>query len=218
MKIALMMITDGRQYLWETLRSLWSTFDRDLFDFKIILSDSQSWAFRSVLDSELSDFIRDHAPRQRGFAGQIIRGWEQIPEDIDYIFHMEDDFIFLEKPDLMAMAAVLEANPHLFQMALLRGPVNESEHAAGGIIEQHPEDFKLVTNGTDTWREHRKFFTTNPCLYRRSVIERGWPNVPNSEGIFGVQAFAADPDLRSAFWGTGVSIDHIGHVRSGTGY
>lgn len=218
MKIALMVITDGRECFHHTMDSVEDNFDE--FNYNVIVDDSVNGSFQDYLEFVYGSggfwgsFKIDHATEKRGFAEAIRAGWSHIPEDADYVFHMEDDFLFLNKPPLLEMIQTLEDNPHLVQMALLRGPVNEAEIAAGGLMQVDPDSYEH--NGK--WIEHRKFFTTNPCIYRRSIIERGWPDCANSEGIFGIELFASDPNLRSAFWGDGEQwVEHIG-VRQGTGY
>lgn len=218
MKKALMIITDGRDYFWPTLDSLREHVGIDQFDQFIILNDSRDPNFEAMLLEIPENPVVYTAPQQRGFTEQIRFGWSKILSDVDYIFHMEDDFVFLEDISIDDMIVVMESHGELQQMALLRGPVNDEERAAGGIIEQHPEDFELVQEGDFKWRSHRRFFTTNPCLYRRSLIDRGWPSVQNSEGIFGYELLNEDFSRRCAFWEDRVLVAHIGHVRSGTGY
>jgi hypothetical protein len=101
------------------------------------------------------------------------------------VFHLEDDFTFNRPVDLGAMAASSIENPNLVQLALRRQPWNDEERAAGGIVEQHPDDYDrpLRPHGHE-WLEHRRFFTTNPSLYRRSLCALGWPDVEQSEGHF----------------------------------
>lgn len=222
MKLALIVITDGREYVWDTLKSFHDTFNVDDFDFKIIIDDSLNLEFQDEIIDTYPDFILDSAVKERrGFGGAIQRAWSRIPEDVDYVFHLEDDFVFTKQPDIYSMISVLEAHPYLLQMALLRGSVNNEERAAGGVIQQFPDSYKEVEWNGLSWREHRRFFTTNPCVYSRSTVELGWPNGSNSEGIFGITQFEKDVNTKSAFWGGsdyGEAVEHIGHVRSGTGY
>lgn len=161
---------------------------------------------------------REHA---LGFAGAIQAGWDEIAETgADWIFHLEMDFEFLAPVPLARMIALLEREPHLAQIVLKRQPVNESEHAAGGIVEQHPDDYTEREDGGDTWTEHRRFFSTNPSLYSTDLLRLRWPQEPQSEGMF-THRLLADPLLRFAFWGGKFdppTVHHIGDVRSGTGY
>ena len=97
------------------------------------------------------------------------------------------------------MARVLASEPYLAQMALRRQPWNAEERAAGGIVEQHPEDFYDRWTGQHEWLEHRRFFTTNPCLYRRQLLEHGWPEGTESEGHFSIQL--RDLGYSFGYWG-----------------
>lgn len=180
----------------------------------------RSWAsLREMLpDVDHTVAVDDHA-HELGFSGAVATGWAAALETpATHIFHAELDFIYLRPIELGAMIATLDAHPHLVQMALLRGPVNDRERAAGGVIEQHPDDYTTVREGPHAWREHRRNVTTNPCIWPRWVVERGWPLIDQSEGHFGIKLFGEDPDRRAAYWGTGVDVEHIGHIRSGTGY
>jgi hypothetical protein len=180
----------------------------------------RSWAsLKEMLpDVDYTVTIDDRA-HELGFAGAIRAGWRLALEtDATHIFHAELDFTYLRPVDLGAMQDTLENHPHLVQMALARGPVNDAEIAAGGVLEQHPDDYETVQWYGYSWREHRRYVTTNPALWPRRVIERGWPQMRHSEGHFGVSLFAEDPKLRAAFWGIGVDVDHIGTQRLGSGY
>ncbi len=160
--------------------------------------------------------------RRYGFAGTIEAAWRFLSGHCgeEYVFHLEDDFVFTRPVDLAAMSEVLAAHPHLAQLALRRQPWNEAERAAGGIVEQWPDAYDDLEDGAHAWLEHRLFFTTNPSLYRRELCTRGWPLVKRSEGRFSTDLFA-DPDVRCGFWGardSGEAVHHIGAERVGTGY
>ena len=162
-----------------------------------------------------------------GFGGAIRSAWQHLREhsSADLIFHLEDDFTFRRRIGLDAMAHILDTNPHLVQLALRRQPWNEHERAAGGIVEQHPDAYVDTEQHDDSgsfyWLEHRLFFTTNPSLYRRSLIEEHeWPDVRNSEGIFS-HHLLGDDRIRFGFLGardSGEAVEHIGYERVGTGY
>lgn len=180
----------------------------------------RSWAsLRETLPDVDHTVVIDDRAHALGFAGAVAEGWRQaLATGADYVFHAELDFLYLRPVDLAGMIAVLTARPHLVQIALLRGSVNEQEHEAGGVIEQHPDDYTTVQWAGWVWREHRRHVTTNPCVWPRWVIERGWPQRDQSEGRFGMELFAEDRARRAAYWGTTVDVEHIGDVRAGTGY
>lgn len=154
----------------------------------------------------------------KGFAGAIKEGWEQIT--CDYVFHFEADFIFKAPVDVGRMIELLERRPHLVQVALKRQAVNEAESDAGGVVEVNPASFMQSADGRAVWTEHNVFFTTNPSVYPRWVLDRGWPQKARSEGRFAIALFDEDPARRSCYWGDKYGeplVEHIGE-RAGVGY
>ena len=195
MTVALLLISDGREdYLEQTLASV----EANLPDFDQIVHI-------------------DDTAHELGFAGAIQAGWDRI--STDHVVHLEADFTFNRSVPVDRLVGALDRNPHLTQIALLRQPWNPVERAAGGIIATDPSAYAQRQDGDDQWLEHRKFWTTNPCVYPRWIVERGWPQCNQSEGMFGLKLFAEDPAYRAAFWGSGEEwVEHIGHGRAGHGY
>jgi len=168
--------------------------------------------------------IVDDQSHTLGFAGAIQQGWNEIlATDAELIFHLEDDFVFNGIVPLGDMAELV-SDEHIAQVALKRQPWNEQEKRAGGIVELDPDSFQ---EGRRYWQScprkytaHRKFFTTNPSLYRRDIAERGWPQEDRSEGKFSIELFK-DPHVVSTFWGGKFDaplVTHIGDDRQGRGY
>lgn len=163
-------------------------------------------------------FIDDSAHRL-GAAGAIQEGWRHV--ETDYVFHLEQDFLFKAPVPVERMIALLERRPYLVQVALKRQAVYDWEHAAGGLLEFHGSE--LYTERRDdlaVWTEHRVQFTLNPCVYRSSLCRLGWPQQEASEIRFGC-SLIVDPEVRFAYWG-GKSdppmVEHIGSDRVGWGY
>lgn len=160
MKLALMVITDGRwDYLQRTLESAAECLDYPWHQ-KILVDDSgEDVGFCPTK----FDFVKN-SPR-RGLAGAIQSGWDALDDDIDYVFHLEDDFIFLDEIDIDWMIEILEYEPELAQVALLRQPWSPEEQQAGGIYRIGPERFRQKYG----YVEQRHLFTFNPCLYPASI-------------------------------------------------
>lgn len=162
---------------------------------------------------------RDHT---LGFAGAIAEGWRQVRETgAAFVLHAEMDFTYNAPVPVDRMIAVLRRHPNIVQVALKRQAVNAEERAAGGIVELHPDDFHQRHDAGDVFTWHRRFFTTNPSVYHAALCAQGWPQVPESEGIFSHRLFDHDPDACSVFWGAKFdppAVEHIGAVRAGTGY
>lgn len=221
----LLVFTYGRKAcLQRTLESFANRVGFARFDDKVIVDDSADPAYEEWLNFQYEPFgfdVVSHVTR-RGFAGAIESGWSEVPPDSDFVFHLEDDFVFNDHVDLDEMAAVLEQHTELVQLALLRQAWNDEERAAGGIIPQHPDDFTQVSDAQGHWWvEHRRFFTTNPSLYRAEMTRRfDWPAVEHSEGIF-THRLLEDPAVRFAFWGRRDDeprVHHIGEQRVGINY
>lgn len=139
-------------------------------------------------------------------------------DPFDFVFLTEDDFRLERDVDLDRLARVLDANPHLVQVALLRDACYPRERELGGILGHPLDEFDFRRDGPDAWLEHRRFFTLNPSLIRRSLTGTPWPTVQHSETAFGNRVFR-DPAAKSALWGEGEAwVTHLGEVRAGIGY
>lgn len=182
---------------------------------------NRSWAsLREMLPPVAHTVIVDDREHHLGFSGAIRSGWQQaLTTECTHFLAVELDFTFRRPIPLAEMVATLDANPHLVQIALLRQPWSPAEREAGGIIQLRPETYTPREWNGHRFIEHANFTTTNVALWPRWVLERGWPEGPESEGMFGIALFAENPAYRSAFWGDGsVWIDHIGDVRTGHSY
>ena len=195
MTVCLLLISDGREdYLEQTLASVEANLPE--FDQVVHIDDTA---------------------HELGFAGAIQAGWDRV--EADYVVHVEQDFTFNRPVPLGDMIRVLQEHPHLTQIARLRQPWNASERAAGGVWQQHPDSYTRRGTWPRQWMEHARFWTSNPSVYPRWIVERGWPQTQQSEGMFGLKLFAEDPARRSAFWGSGEEwCLHLGDVRAGNGY
>lgn len=175
---------------------------------------------RAFLPDEMT--VIGAGPR-RGFGGAITYAWSQVAaaSQARYLLHVEGDFVFRRRVDVAAMASVLTGHPHLVQMALRRQPWSAAEHAAGGVVEQAPDDYADRRWRGHEWLEHRRFYTTNPHLVPLWLVRQGWPAGPQSEGRFAMHLFGNSPDARAGYWGPRTDppwVEHIGHQRIGTGY
>lgn len=222
--IALVVMTDGRlDCIRQTVPSVIEKLGEEHLAHAIIHDDSGDPDYRAALQDLFPAFTVTGPVDRQGFAGAVRSARSLLTEpryaDADFVWWQEDDFVITRDIDLEAITSVLKLKPYLAQMALLRQPWNEAERAAGGVIEQYPDSYKVVGDGErHVWREHRRFFTTNPALLPRWVVDLDWPAGSESEGRFGVDLFA-DPTIRCAFWGDrGEWCEHIGHSRVGTGY
>lgn len=160
MNVALMVITDGRwDYLQRTLESAAECLDYP-FSQRILVDDSGE---ELGFCPDGFEFVKNQ-PR-RGLAGAIQSGWDVLDTEIDYVFHLEDDFIFPDVVNVDLMVELLEYETDLAQIALLRQPWSPQEQQAGGIYWIEPERFKQKYG----FVQQQHLFTFNPCLYPIAV-------------------------------------------------
>lgn len=226
MSVALLVMTDGRGELLERTLASAATNLVGPISRAVIHDDSADPHYRAWLLRTFPSFEVYSTGQRSGFGGAIRSAWRYLAATADqdtarFVFHLEDDFTFNKPVPLTRLAYVLDRRPALVQLALRRQPWNDTERAAGGIVECNPDAYTEEHLGGLTWLEHRLFFTTNPSLYRRSLTWRGWPEGAHSEGRFGLGIVNEDPDARFGYWGardSGEWVTHVGDVRAGTGY
>lgn len=199
-----------------TVCQIWIGDGRDEYHDKAIASIEATIPppdFRVIIDD------RKH---ELGFSGAIRQAWSRVLDTgADYVFHCELDFTYNEPVELDRMIGVLQRHPDLLQLSLKRQPVNQEEKRVGDFIALHPDDYHEVRDGDDVWLEQRRFFTTNPSVYRASLCQRGWPQEKHSEGMFTGYYFRDHPDHWSGIWGAKWDpprVHHIGDLRTGKGY
>lgn len=231
-QIALLVVTDGRDdYLRRCVASLdqligpigeWWMHD-----------DTGDDLYRSELVRRYPWFRQIGSGPRRGCAGAFQECWRQLRENstAEYVFLIEQDFVFPRRIDLAGMVGLLAERPHLAEVALRRQPWNEVEKAAGGIVESHPDWYRdMADDQGRQWLEHRAFFTTNCPVFRRSLLDVPWPAHQAgcySEGTFhqrlmrdGTPEVPGD-QVAYAYWGSrdsGVWVEHIGQERVGKDY
>jgi len=229
--IAIVIIGDGRdEYLTQCVDSLYQ-LQGDISE-RWMYDDSGDENYRQTLRERHPNWTHINAGGRQGCAGAFQSVWKQIAENTNakFVFLIEQDFRFIRPIPFDSMMALLDERPYLAQVALLRQPWNSEEKRAGGIVEWHPEWYVDMEDNTGRkWLEHRNF-TTNPCLFRRSLLDIPWPDhTPDaySEGIFSHRIHTtgtpetAGENVRCAYWGargSGTWVEHIGYNRIGTGY
>lgn len=183
---------------------------------RVVVDDSGDPDFKAMIRLRWPDIDIIDTGGSKGFAGAYQKVWATIAAyGLPWAFIVEDDFTAERSIDLAAMQQVMDDRPGLVQMALRRQAWSAPELEAGGVIEQHPDDYTDLP----THLEHRRFFTTNPCLIRRELTATPWPKSSGSEAQF-TRAVFADPNARSGYWGARTDAPWVIHdgPRTGRGY
>lgn len=254
-RLALLVFTDGRLGL---LEKTMASFDKLLR----LPNDTYEWTMRLLTDdSGDKEYMKhlhkvfgstqlksgnqvfsqiNHHFKRIGFCASIAEAWRNVPKDIDFVFHLEDDFELRDEIHLQDFIDVLNQDDKLAQVSLVRQAWNQQEKAAGGLIQAHPGHYEqwytdsrllekdrrqetVVRDGVRwrkiPWLRHRRCFTTNPSLYPRRIVDRGWPVEDQCEGKFSIRllqdeyVFAAYGELDDL-----PRVIHIGNQRIGGGY
>lgn len=231
MSIALLVITDGRtEYLGKCIESANKRLRGPISEMWLY-DDTGDEGHREYLARRFPDFRHINAGPRQGFAGAIAYAWDTLSRlsEADHVFHLEGDFTFNRDVDLVAMRETLDMHPNLAHMALRRQAWAPAEIEAGGVVELHPDAYTdvFVDVHQRAWLEHRLFWTTNPSLIRMSLVQRGWPVVPESERRFTEYLLREGTseshghELKFGYWGRREDapwVHHLGDERVGHGY
>lgn len=216
--VTLLIMTNGRrEYLTRTLSTLGKlhgNFSRTLIHDDSGDSDYRSWLRGLGYELATTDRV--------GFAKAMISAWENLKKDKnEWVFHLEEDFVFMDDVYVDDMINVMKQNGHIKEMVLLRQPIGGRQVSKGGIVASHPERYEDNTDGINFWMEHRVNFSCNPCVYEKSLIyEHPWPDGTYSERKYGRMLFE-DLYAKCAYWGKRSDppkVWHIGEIKTGFAY
>lgn len=243
MSIALLVMTDGRRELLE--HTLCSFREKVTGDISVVYvnDDSGDREYWSWLSDNLKRLVDTSAPivvftspERSGFGGAIRNAWSKLlleyssvfGGDFDWVFHLEDDFLFNYRVDLAQVQQVMVDYPYLAQMALKRQPWGSDLPYANGFMEAAPDWYQQREDAGACWVETRRNWTTNPSLFRAELLAGGWPGDPHSEGKFGFQLKEhglpwgiPGEDVHFGIWGRIEDpplVHHIGDYRVGDRY
>lgn len=137
--------------------------------------------------------------------------------DLGWAFHLEDDMRILCPIDLTDLEAVLGAEPHLKQMALMRTPWGaEVEH--GGYVQQTPGWYIAKQNLHGArWFETARNWSCAPSLFRTETARAfPWSPEPGCETEIGPRMIDGTPGgAHFGIWGGGeIQVAHIGVERA----
>lgn len=206
---------DGRiEYLIETLKSFKDNIKFPSEPHKILICDTPG-----ATESDLSQIKKKYKINQivineerLGIFGSVQKAWSLIPKNTEYVFHLENDFVFNEEIEIERLTKALSVNKHIFQIALLRQPWYKDEIRKGGIYKNVGGFRNANIAGLDIVL-HRHFFTHNPCIYPVRFAQQ----IPNyNEYTYVRHLRRQDPNGFCAFLGTltdNPKVTHIGEYK-----
>lgn len=225
MSTLVVFLTNGRR---ECLPWAVSSFDASVLVPEdtafVIVDDSGDEGYRRWIRDQFAYPVHPVAPEPAGYNAAMREIWV-LAKDYDYVFMVEDDFVFNRGVELRDMIDLLEVQPTLGQIVLLRQAWFPNEFEAGGLIAAlavmgHKFGSIVGEGGLQIALPHRATWSTNPNLFRGGawVENHPWPIGDGSEYRFGQELFAAEPETVCAYWGAGDEyVTHDGE-RKGFGY
>lgn len=122
-----------------------------------------------------------------GYSASWKRGWELVEDDVDYIYHQEEDFVYESKVNIKDLIRVFEnSNTPLNQITLKRQQwysdnsdfIYKIENGQVGVEKEIVGGVWVVL--------HQYYFNSNPCLYPRWVLNEEYPHNPQESVIIDV--------------------------------
>lgn len=180
-----------------------------------------------ALPPATQDWVRLTLPEQQGFCRASDAMWKAsigLAANVGatHVFWLEHDFRFVKQVPLQLLADLVDADPSLAQMSLMRGAVNDEERAAGGVVGKHANAGSPFQTHRDRagnpWLSHTAYFTTNPSVMTTSFMATNpWLGESTEcEGKFGISL--REHGYMFGVFGSGEPwVEHVG-VRSGFGY
>lgn len=174
--------------------------------------------------SEVERFVIEGESKRIGRCSGHAHLWQAArkPEfsDIDWLFTIEDDVVLLRPLNLFHMAEVLEHEPTLEQLALVRCPWGaEIEH--GGYIPMFRDRYTrrethVAGSCPAHWISSTIDWTSSPALLPASLPrEIEWPGGSGCELELGPRIMALRPNAVSGYWGWGeCQAAHVGMERA----
>jgi hypothetical protein len=163
-------------YLEETLKSFFENISFAGLEVEYHLFEDMSPYYNAVKLREICEKypVNIHVAEQHlGLSRNVLEAWKTIPE-CDYIWHQENDFIFMKKIKVKDLVEIFENCPlTLKEITLLRFPVVRHEILASGVIQfwgDKMQDYSFPVNDKEKKLViHRSFFSLNPSLYPYSI-------------------------------------------------
>jgi hypothetical protein len=210
MTVDLLIISDGRGYLRESIPSLMANADPEWFSKALVIEDGPATCFAIEAETMLSDWgvptMAVNLGGRNGGAAAIQAGWHMTqyshPEP-DYVFHLEEDFTFNTTIPMAQMVGMLDADPWLAQVHLRRQPWGTE--GPQGYIGDNPAAYEQ----TDGLLIHKEWFSLGPGLYPLRITFGGWPE-GGHEHHFAERIFAEG--YHCGIYGTAEDEPRVTHI------
>lgn len=222
---AVFFLGNGRKgYLERTIAS-WQANLKEKPYRQIIFDDSgDKKYFNSLQKKYRNDFevvqITNNKMGHAGAMGFIFKYLKSI--EVDYFVQVEEDWMLFRELSIIDIINVLEENKNIAQMRLPRAvwynPEYYKDIESGSLLKNHldlPEVEWLQRDGWFDWRGPRYFWTHNPSVFHKSILNNEYPQIKvhgQHENEFGKVLLDQDPKLYSSFWARNIYDAYVLHI------
>jgi hypothetical protein len=226
-KIAVLFFSTSRyEYLLPVLESFKKNVDFSGVEvYKIFIDDYPKNRDEIILDYIEKTYKIDNMvlnEKNLGYSVSWGKAWSLIPDDIDYIWHQEDDLEILDKVNVLEMITMLNNSPKkAYQICLKRNICYEADNDFVYQIENDKLGTEVtVNNGKEDvkmvlFQSH--WFIPHATIYPKWVTELKYSFNPQ-EGILPPVIRAKYPDSYSALYGgknDKYRLKHLGEYNQG---
>ena len=192
MKITVLFFSTNRlEFLIPTIKSFYKNVDFGENEVYSILIDDypkerNNEIFSSIKRNYKIDKLILHEENM-GYSKSWKEGWDNVPNDSDYIFHQEDDFIFNKKININELLDIFKVMDNkLYQIVLKRQVWFEKNDLIykieNDIIESKEIEIN-VNNKNHTLTINNFLFNSNPCIYPYFITKIKFDNTIHEHTI-----------------------------------
>lgn len=216
-KVAVLFFSTSRyEYLFPMLESFEKNVDFEGTEvYKIFIDD-----YPKNRDDYFIDYIKTKYKidnmvlneENLGYSVSWGKAWSLIPDDVDYIWHQEDDMEILEKVNILEMINIMENSPtELYQLFLKRNICYEGDNDFVRQIETGKIGTEITVNEKHIVTFRSQWFIAHPGLYPKWVTQLKYPFNPQ-EGILPPTILQHKPNSYAAIYGNRLDTNRILHL------
>jgi|TARA_R110002153_G_scaffold248467_3_gene404666 hypothetical protein len=219
--ICILFFTTSRyEYLIPTMESFHSNVDfGDNNIYKILIDDYPLRRNEDILNKLVEKYNIDKLilnDENMGYSATWKKMWQNIPKDMDYIWHQEDDFTFNKKVHINSLISILENKKiQLFQIFLKRNIVFEKNDYIRNIENNTCGEKVVIDEQELVLCNH--YFNPNPCLYPYWITQENYAENPQETPIINYLKKKYTYGYSAMFGGRNDDniINHIGEYTQG---
>jgi len=192
MKITVLFFSTNRlEFLIPTIKSFYKYVDfGDNEVYSILIDDYPKERNNEIFSSIKRNYKIDKLilhEENMGYSKSWKEGWDNVPNDSDYIFHQEDDFIFNKKININELLDIFKVMDNKLYQIVLKRQVwfekNDLIYKIENNIIESKEIEVNVNNKNHTLIINNHLFNSNPCIYPYFITKIKFDNTIHEHTI-----------------------------------